>query len=254
MVVPSPHAEGDRRSMVVSPVLWPVRGGGSNGHAQQTPGASSSNTIASGSAAAAATPHGKLTKKEKREKKARRAAQRAAARADKQRLQVEHIFGENEAGSSAIASAPSTPTVGGTSALAAAPALQAPPSLSPSSAMPKLSLTEASPRASPAPRDDQQQQQTSGAATSTAPVTSQQHQQLGLQPQQKIDLSLPGNTPPTRAVAGNGPVPSLPSSTFGGPMTSPLFGGLFAPLNMSAQDENDLESQGGPGGAEALRI
>lgn len=314
MVVPSPRSSSDRRSesFLISPVLWPVRGGarnqgGSNATQDTTPnGAPPTLSLAE---AGDHRQGAKMTKREKRERKARRAAQRKAARADKeQRLQplvdsqgdadnkdatVGGGTKQSNGSMDTAAAAPKTPTLGISTVAAGSHVPVAPDTLSPATAMPKLSITEASPRASPAPLGSVLQvggsaadngsadqavqavqaagggapQAASGSGlpkgsalvTARAPVADSSSSALtsnthGHPP--ASSSSLPGNTPPTRAAMVSSSVPSLPSSTFGAPVASPLFGGLFAPLNMNAQDEGELDDEGSQreGGAAMLRI
>ncbi|CAO1615051.1 unnamed protein product [Parajaminaea phylloscopi] len=268
MVGPSPHATHlDRRaeSFIVSPVLWPVRGSG-GGRASLvdsyvTPLANvpvgTLDGTSDGMLVAGSSSNGKMTKREKRERKAKRAAMRAAARAEKERLRNEEIATSiaNEIG----LAVPRTPRVGGgqggsPNSVATVESTQL---MSPTTALPRLSITEASPRASPAPLavpkgPSNLQHEAFHSSSNDGEQTSHGAQQShpSLQPNATGKLEshspsqLPGNTPPTRAVAGNGHVPSLPSSTFGPPLTSPLFGGLFAPLELNGHGDDDGEFDG----------
>lgn len=265
MVVPSPHAtSSDQRgeSFVVSPVLWPARSGNAGrnslGDAILNPLAlaSMTNADAFGSDIVAAPVSNKMTKREKRERKAARAALRAAARAEKQRLRNEE--GTGSTASDLLVSAPTTPRVetrGGLSVGSENPRHL----LSPTKVMPRLSITEASPRASPVPPaapvgpSSLRKARSAGDGQHSPWTDEQSHQQSQPygsgehDPQNSSQLS--GNTPPTCAVAGDGHVPILPSSTFGPPLVSPLFGGLFAPLSnvhghneAGDGDDEDLEA------------
>ncbi|CAO1636507.1 unnamed protein product [Jaminaea pallidilutea] len=308
MVVPSPHSSSDRRqeSFLISPVLWPVRGGARNqGGSSATQDATPNGAPPTLSLAEAGDHRqgAKMTKREKRERKARRAAQRKAARADKEQLLQPLVDSQGDAENKdaivaggtkqsngsmdTAAAAPKTPTLGISTVAAGSHVPVAPDTLSPATAMPKLSITEASPRASPAPLGSVLQgggatadngsadqsvqaavapQAASGSGlpkgsalvTARAPVADSSSSALtsNTHGHPPASSSLPGNTPPTRAAMVSSSVPSLPSSIFGAPVASPLFGGLFAPLNMNAQDEGELDDEGSQreGGAAMLRI
>lgn len=244
MVVPtaSPHNHSThgQAEMVVSPVLWPVQ----RGHRPYDNLHDGSNDLSPSQWAkkASAKANGalsrKMTKREKRERKAQRAVVRRAARAERQRVRnelseshpVEELEVGRNGGETGMMSAPSTPQVPTASAI--------PDHMSPSKGMgmPSLHITEASPRVSPsASRSVGNQQEASSHS---------QHQEQASEgvATNETGPNPSGHTPPTHAVAENtSAVPSLPSATFGPPLASPLFGGLFAPLNMGSSDEHDLE-------------
>lgn len=245
MVVPataqSPSNPG-QAEMIVSPVLWPVHRKSRTtddlyDDMRPSYSAGASNGTATGGGSAR-----KMTKREKRERKAQRAVARRAAREERQRLRNELSQSNaveeadngdaNDSGAVDYNTAPSTPRVG------TAPAI--PDYLSPSKGinMPRLQITEASPRVSPAPQQAADSPKVDGDLDTTHSHESS-------------SVTLSGHTPPTHAVADH-TMPSLPSATFGPPLASPLFGGLFAPLNMSSGDEHELELE--REGGSALRI
>ncbi|CAO1638777.1 unnamed protein product [Sympodiomycopsis kandeliae] len=248
MVVPAAHSPlmPGHNQIIVSPVLWPVnkRSRGNDDMydddgsmrppfvVRQSGGNELSNGHPEGGSAR------KMTKREKRERKARRAMLRKAARAEREQVRSELTRsntgddGDGGAGST-FNTAPSTPNIGTASAI--------PDYLSPSKGMgmPRLQITEASPRASPNPGFSHGQS-TNGNDAHQLQSDNHSSQDHHMPP----PSTLPGNTPPTHAVADNSNVPSLPSATFGPPLASPLFGGMFAPLNMSSADEHDLDREG----------
>ncbi|PWN19302.1 hypothetical protein BCV69DRAFT_50135 [Microstroma glucosiphilum] len=303
MVVPSVSAAAQdnagshqhQQSFIVSPVLWPVRGtrrgsieesdstsitkrlderdGGLNLRGA-SPFAQSSTVSDTGSR--------KMTKREKRERKAQRATARAAARAEKQRLREEGLAsasvlgagGEGDdatkgTGDAATLQAPPplprTPNLGDASGSGPRRALTPQDALSPATAMPRLRITEPSPRSSPAPPTLQQNGTAASAAaaehdSSVATWQRNQQQQPSGAQSDTASAYLPGDTPPTKAVAvgsstglggsssaniaprnthptsssGAAPSSSSPSSAtpsmapsmsmFGPPLASPLFG------------------------------
>jgi hypothetical protein len=331
MVVPSVSAAAQdnggshqhQQSFIVSPVLWPVRGS-RRGSIEEPDSTSISRRLEerdgglnlrgaspfAQSSTVSDTGSRKMTKREKRERKAQRATARAAARAEKQRLREEGLASANvlaagvegddaskgtgDATTLHAPPLPRTPSLGDASGSGPRRALTPQDALSPATAMPRLRITEPSPRSSPAPPTLQQNGAAPVAATavpehssSVATWQRDQQQQLGAAHSATAGTYLPGDTPPTKAVAvgsasglgsssgsGSGSVsqhahPSSgatapPSSTtpsmapsmsmFGPPLASPLFGGMFAPLNMEPSDEGDLELELEAEGGRALLI
>lgn len=254
---PSLQSEDRSRSFVVSPVLWPSRGRGRNADAIEDYETASARASPLPSSRPAPSSSGsrKMTKREKRERKAQRAIQRASARADKEQAMAENISG----GSVAAPRTPDVESSGASAWLSVEGANGGSHLISPASAMPHLRITDASPRASPAPSDKNAMPppltSRSGSISESGNLMQQDNNRSSALPIPQAHTA--GPTPPVRAALGeqedatsastSSLGTSLPSSTFGPPLASPLFGGLFAPLNMNPHDENELETGGREG-------
>lgn len=185
-----PIPAATRDSFMVSPVLWPVRPVHGSNYAQTSSGQVARIEPPNGS------DHRKMTtRREKREKRARRAAMRAVP--------------TDQANSAATSGAPS------------------PSGESPSSALPRLSITDPSPRGSPTPAQKRQASAPIDIVRSTSPTYASVAQSS---PQQASSLS----TSPSSQQ-------QPPSSVFGMPLHSPLFSGLLHPPNLGFRD--DLEER-----------
>lgn len=219
-------ANGRSDAFVVSPVLWPVRNGAkeeghNNAAIWYTPKVVNSvqnNTIPGKTM---------MTKREKRQKRARKAALKAA---------LQTANGETQSVASWNGSpAPST--------------LSTNVNDSPVTAMPRLSITDTSPRASPNLR----------GKTPLPPSSLQQS--YTNQNESRIPSSIAMDIPKsnfTTTIATNptshnilstsgssqssgGSLQQPPSSVFGVPLHSPLFGGILDPTNLGFCD--DLEER-----------
>jgi hypothetical protein len=215
-----------RAAFFVSPILWPVRNGehGSDG------GAPSLADIPQFDLSS--TPKGKMTRREKRERKARRAALRAAETAASS---VE----PGEGGSQyAPSPGPSTPNLGDGGAEFESPA----------SALPRLRITDASPRGSPAPTRAPLRAGPLGAhgdGNGPANGGTNGHGER-MQEQQQLQHPLPpstlsGLTPPMSAMSEAHSVPSA----HGVPVYSPLFGGIVSPVTLAFTDDIDNDGVDG---------
>lgn len=228
-----------RDAFFVSPVLWPVRGGGGPGQGKQqggsqwrTPDAKhwpESQTQASlsqqGSSAQTDGMRRVMTRREKRERKARR------------RMALRTIDSTPGIDSPA---APSTPQLPNGEALK--------PTDSPATALPRLSITDASPRHSPAPQDEvpRNDKATTTPASKSVPVPMaaparggnkpSRAEEDGQQQQQQQQLSTSASS---SSSASSFQHQNLPSSVFGVPLHSPLFGSILQPNNLGFHDDLD---------------
>lgn len=268
---PSDSTSGRRRSFVISPVLFPTRGG------EIPPPSTSSSTFgaphvptysqiadlrlggsnaAGGDAASVASNNsagpGRITRREKREKRAKRAAMLAAQVGAAMAPQATD---EQRAASGSPAPAPTTPSLQLSSLAEGSLALEE--GESPATAFPRMRITDATPtpRGSPAPsgpasvgkdllqpssnlKPHSQVSDTNGGrneiqAASTELMTSSATQLDG-ESKHEHGSSVSGS------MTG-----ALPSSACKTPLHSPLFGGIFGgALNYDLEDKE----------AEPLRI
>jgi hypothetical protein len=256
----SDSTPGRRRSFIISPVLFPTRGGeipppSSSPYTAHTPtysqvaamrlgGSGAAGDAASVASNTSAGP-GRITRREKREKRARRAALLAA----QENGEVGSPQDGDERRTVSASPMPSTPLLqlsnlpegsgGGGGGYEEGD--------SPATAFPRMRITDATPtpRGSPAPfgaaapgKDVSQ----AVDAPSLAPPTSSQ-----FLPEAELDAS-PAPSMRSRAAAtddGASATAMLPSSACKTPLHSPLFGGIFGgALNYDLEDKD----------AEQLRI
>lgn len=203
-------------AFAVSPILWPVKHGAKEeGHNNAAIWYTPKTTTA---VEAQATPAKLMTtKREKRQKRARRAALKAAL----QETEVVASWGAASAGDHKDATSLTD---------------------SPATAMPRLSITDNSPRVSPTVRKTPLP--ASYLATSTsmpmdipAAATPIHAASVASNPVSHSILSTSGSS--------SGSLQQPPSSVFGIPLHSPLFGGIMEPPNLGFRD--DLEDRDGEG-------
>lgn len=214
-----------RAAFFVSPILWPVRGDGEAGGlamAEVPP-------LQLAGPSAGAGGNGMMTKREKRERRARRAARRAVAAADA-------LAGGDGSEGGRSPAPPTTPRLGEQSPLD-----------SPATALPRLSITDASPCGSPAPARLNPGPSNLGPSPSLGPVSGSSNlSALDAEVAHPLPpTSQAGLTPPFLA-AGSAPS-AVPSSACGLPLYSPLFGGIASPSNLGFHDDLDEhEANEGP--------
>lgn len=215
-----------REAFFVSPVLWPSRHGSSN---TSTPNAGPieaapwiNSGISPGNIATEKQSSRRMvTRREKRERKARKSALRAAAASAEGKRKSREIGAELFR--SPIASRTSKHASKETTASTDSPA----------TALPRLSITDASPRASPTPQKGPTEKQ--GEVTKLANITPVLHPVHGSnESQQTTSPSNDSHSSPHLQQYQN-----LPSSVFGVPLHSPLFGSVLQPNNLGFHDDLD---------------
>jgi len=289
---------GRDATFIVSPILWPVRNRRMSGASQgaqipedditsvQLPEALSPSGQSSaygasdvdmafglGGSSRRDLPPGRITKREKREKRARRAAAQLqmqialAAQAELAQQHLQHRSLEN-----GIDTADTTPPLNegserdmlksaGSSSLAPHGKEANDDSSAASLAMPRLSITDASPRTSPgaqvpvAPLPKRFQREGSASLKgSTEPsgqlMSGPSHASSSMPPPSSTLMSSSSNQAQdsnslhsaSLAQAQTSPVLRPPSSSFGGPLHSPLFGGIG--MYGSGQGGEDGDGEG----------
>lgn len=227
-----------RDAFFVSPILWPVRGGGQvenqwrnvNGGQSSQP----QSMVQQGGSAQTEGTRRVMTRREKRERKARR------------RMALRTVGSTPGIDSPA---APSTPQLPRGDPLN--------PTDSPATALPRLSITDASPRHSPAPNTTASMvpgaevASTSGPRSTPilVPTTSkkqspilgprEEEQQRHQQQQQQHSQSQLSTSASSSSSASGQQHQNLPSSVFGVPLHSPLFGSILQPNNLGFHDDLD---------------
>ncbi|PWN39951.1 hypothetical protein IE81DRAFT_325999 [Ceraceosorus guamensis] len=240
---PDGAQERRRQAFFVSPILWPVR---------STEGANSSQSAAANGVVSASqlaeVPHlelsasrGKVTRREKRERKARRAREAAAET-------VSVATRESSA-------ATETTDVNAVALPATSMVEEENLAESPATAMPRLRISDASPRGSPAPStlragplqagplgrhgDGSELGRRSSSMRVSEPAPPPTLGQMSAVPSNGLTPVFGASTVPSSGTSSsNHPNhATVPSSAAGLPIYSPLFGGMVSPVTMAFQDD-----------------
>ncbi|CEH13194.1 hypothetical protein CBOM_01132 [Ceraceosorus bombacis] len=240
---PDGAQERRRQAFFVSPILWPVR---------STEGANSSqsaaaNGVVSASQLAEVPPfelsasRGKVTRREKRQRKARRAREAAA---------------ETVSVATRESSAATETTYVNAVALPATPMVEEENlAESPAKAMPRLRISDASPRGSPAPStlragplqagplgrhgDGSELGKRSSSMRVSEPAPPPTLGQMSTVPSNGLTPVFGASTVPSSGTSSSNQPnhATVPSSAAGLPIYSPLFGGMVSPVTMAFQDD-----------------